>query len=378
MSDNSITDCKKCFAVKYQSKDRKGYLLKIDSSIIGMESARSYASIASRSVSYQAGVVTPGAAKDGKEKNFSDFLESGDGEGALGETNLSLRERFYSISTSRNITGVDEKKAIENIKMQCMQYLIYWLFGGDARDRFRDRFSQIMPEQNLSTGSMQFMTVQSTMSEYYAEAEQTAFSTTGKVVTADGREISFNVDLSMSRSFEQYYETSQTKEIVQMMDPLVINLDTDIASLSDQKFEFDIDNDGILDSISMLQKGSGYLALDKNGDGIINDGSELFGTSSGDGFYDLSMYDEDGNGWIDENDEIFSKLLIWSKDENGNDELYHLKDKGVGAICLQKVATDFSLNSLKTNQTNGQIRSTGVFLYENGTAGTMQQMDLAI
>lgn len=378
MSDNSITDCKKSFTVKYQSKDRKGYLLKIDSSIIGMESARSYASIASRSVSYQAGVVTPGAAKEGKEKNFSDFLESGDGEEALGETNLSLRERFYSISTSRNITGVDEKKAIENIKMQCMQYLIYWLFGGDARDRFRDRFSQIMPEQNLSTGSMQFMTVQSTMSEYYAEAEQTAFSTTGKVVTADGREISFNVDLSMSRSFEQYYETSQTKEIVQMMDPLVINLDTDIASLSDQKFEFDIDNDGILDSISMLQKGSGYLALDKNGDGTINDGSELFGTSSGDGFYDLSMYDEDGNGWIDENDEIFSKLLIWSKDENGNDELYHLKDKGVGAICLQKVATDFSLNSLKTNQTNGQIRSTGVFLYENGTAGTMQQMDLAI
>ena len=41
---------------------------------------------------------------------------------------------------------------------------------------------------------------------------------------------------------------------------------------------------------------------------------------TGDGFKDLAMYDEDGNGWIDENDEIFSKLLIWSKDENGNDE----------------------------------------------------------
>lgn len=352
--------------------------MKIDSSTIGMESARSYASTASRVVSYQTRVVTPEAAKEGKEKNFSDFLESGNGEEALGETSLSLREQLYSISTTRNISGVDEKKAIENIKMQCMQYLIYWLFGGSTRDRLKDQLSQVMPAQNLSTGSTQFVTMQSTMSQYYAETEQTSFSTTGKVVTADGREISFNVDLSMSRSFEQYYETSQTTEIVQMMDPLVINLDTDIASLSDQKFEFDIDNDGILDSISMLQKGSGYLALDKNGDGIINDGSELFGTSSGDGFYDLSMYDEDGNGWIDENDEIFSKLLIWSKDENGNDELYHLKDKGVGAICLQKVATDFSLNSLKTNQTNGQIRSTGVFLYENGTAGTMQQMDLAI
>ena len=118
--------------------------------------------------------------------------------------------------------------------------------------------------------------------------------------------------------------------------------------------------------------------MDKNGDGIINDGSELFGTKSGDGFKDLMIYDEDGNGWIEENDEIFSKLLIWSKDENGNDELYHLKEAGVGAICLQKASTDFSLNSLKNNQANGQIRSTGIFLYENGNVGTMQQLDLAI
>ena len=58
--------------------------------------------------------------------------------------------------------------------------------------------------------------------------------------------------------------------------------------------------------------------------------------------------------------------------------MYHLKDKGVGAICISKVSTNFSLNSLKTNQTNGQIRSTGVFLDENGYAGTMQQLDLAI
>ena len=88
-------------------------------------------------------------------------------------------------------------------------------------------------------------------------------------------------------------------------------------------------------------------------------------------------YDADGNGWIDENDPIFDKLLIWAKDENGKDELYTLKEAGVGAICLQRAATDFSLNSQKDNTQNGQIRSTGIFLYENGNAGTMQQLDLA-
>jgi hypothetical protein len=165
--------------------------------------------------------------------------------------------------------------------------------------------------------------------------------------------------------------------MLKMTDPLVINLDTVVTTLSDQKFEFDLDADGVKDSISMLGSGSGYLALDKNNDGVINDGTELFGTTSGDGFADLAKYDEDGNGWIDENDEIFDKLLIWAKDETGRDELYTLKQAGVGAICLQKAETGFSLNSLKDNQVNGAIRQTGIFLYENGMTGTMQQIDLA-
>lgn len=350
--------------------------MKIDSSFIGMESARRYTSVDARAVSYNTVSNMPVAARDGK-KSFSDFL-SGDPQGE----EMSLKDRFQSITVSKSVSDVDEMRNIENIKFQCMQYLIYWLFGGQRPEQYSDFMSQdtgSLQTNQGSFGSSAYMTTnQVTASQYHAESEQTAFSTQGKVITADGREITFNLDLSMSRNFEEYYETSHIEERLQMMDPLVINLDGNIAGLSDQKFEFDIDCDGIKDTISMLEGGSGYLSLDKNGDGKINDGSELFGTSSGDGFRDLAIYDEDGNGWIDENDDVFDKLLIWSKDADGNDELYTLREAGVGAICLHKVATDFSLNSLKDNQANGQIRSTGVFLYENGNAGTMQQLDLAI
>ena len=55
----------------------------------------------------------------------------------------------------------------------------------------------------------------------------------------------------------------------------------------------------------MLGSGSGFLALDKNGNGKIDDGSELFGTKSGDGFADLAEYDSDGNGWIDEKGRVY-------------------------------------------------------------------------
>ena len=160
------------------------------------------------------------------------------------------------------------------------------------------------------------------------------------------------------------------------MDPLVINLDAPAADVKDQKFFFDLDADGHDEAISRLGAGSGFLALDKNGDGQINDGSELFGALSGDGFADLAKYDHDGNGWIDEADDIFDKLLIWSKDANGNDQLVGLGKAGVGAIYLGAQNTQFSMNNAH-NEVNAMVRQTGMFLYENGGIGTIQQLDLA-
>ena len=211
---------------------------------------------------------------------------------------------------------------------------------------------------------------------YYQEKESTSFSTVGTVRTGDGREINFNINVGMSRSFEERYREQLDLASFTFCDPLVINLDTDAVELTDQTMFFDIDGDGTPDEVAGLGSGSGYLALDKNGDGIINDGSELFGTKSGNGFADLAQYDEDGNGWIDENDAIWDKLKIWMKDENGNDVLYKLSEKGVGAICLQNVSTDYTQKS-QTGQTLGAVRYSGAFLYENGDCGTIQHVDVA-
>lgn len=213
----------------------------------------------------------------------------------------------------------------------------------------------------------------------YEEHETTDFNTEGKVITKDGREISFNIAVSMSRSF--YKAVEGISQIVgtpveNLVDPLVINLDSNPASVSDQKFLFDLDQDGKEESISMLGNGSGFLALDRNGDGKINDGSELFGTKSGNGFGDLARFDEDGNGWIDEADEVFEKLIVWTKDEKGNDQMYKLKDLNIGALCLENVNTNFSVKD-DNYMTKGVMRHTGFFLYEDGRAGTMQHLDMA-
>ncbi|MDD5901356.1 MAG: hypothetical protein PUC73_10750 [Lachnospiraceae bacterium] len=232
-------------------------------------------------------------------------------------------------------------------------------------------------EISVGSGRGQEWKIQTVTSRFFSEHEVTEFSTNGKVCTADGREITFGVSIEMSRSFVQETEVYKEGSFI-LKDPLVINLDTNIADVRDMKFYFDLDADGEQEEVSRLGSGSGYLALDRNGDGVINDGSELFGTKSGDGFADLAAHDGDGNGWIDEADEIFSKLKIWTMDENGDSHLLNLKEAGVGAIYLGNANTQFSLNNADTNATNAVIQKTGVYLREDGTAGTIQHVDLAL
>ena len=214
-------------------------------------------------------------------------------------------------------------------------------------------------------------------SAFYAELENTSFETTGIAKTTDGREISFNVSVEMTHAFCERYTNISVQENI-YADPLVINLSGNYVELSDQKFLFDINSNGQEELISFTERGSGFLALDKNGDSVINDGSELFGTRSGNGFADLAAYDSDGNNWIDEADAVFNDLKVWTKDEKGNNVLLDLKRVNVGAIFLGNTSTQFSLKDVETNQTNGIIRTTGIFLKESGAVGTIQHVDLTI
>lgn len=202
--------------------------------------------------------------------------------------------------------------------------------------------------------------------------EHTSFSSVGTAVTADGRTLDFGISVEMSRSFTEAYQVTGKTEV--FTDPLVINLDTQDASLSDLHFFFDLDCDGEKEELSGLDASSGFLALDKNGDGEINDGSELFGARTGDGFRELAQYDQDGNGWIDENDEIFSKLSVWVQCGNGQAKLLSLADANVGAIFLGSRDTQFSLAD-SSGDVGAMARRTGIYLKETGEAGTVQHLD---
>lgn len=212
--------------------------------------------------------------------------------------------------------------------------------------------------------------------ETYSEKEQTAFAAGGIIKTTDGQEIQFTVSLTMSREFIQSTNFSFRAGDA-LLDPLVINFSGNAAELTDQKFAFDLNADGVNENMPFVAGGSGILVFDRNRDQTVNDGRELFGPQTGNGFQELAALDQTNDGWIDENDGSYSRLYIWTKDDSGNDYLRSLKESGVGAIYTAAVETSFDLKNSE-NETEGRIQRTGIYLSENGQAGTVQQIDVAV
>ncbi|MFN3501002.1 MAG: DUF5801 repeats-in-toxin domain-containing protein [Allorhizobium sp.] len=161
------------------------------------------------------------------------------------------------------------------------------------------------------------------------------------------------------------------------VDPLVFDLDKNGFAFSsiEDGVTFDIDADGKADQIAWTSD-DGILAYDVDGNGLIDNGSEIFtpdfnGGKFASGVAALASLDTNGDGVIDANDDAFSKLKIWV-DANNNGisdegELSSLFDNGVTSI------------SLTTDNTGGQedgqtVFSKGTFTFADGSTGDFMEV----
>ena len=213
------------------------------------------------------------------------------------------------------------------------------------------------------------------VTELKMEQEQLRFVAKGSVTTDDGRnieiELGFALDYQLTEVSERLTRASALK------DPLVLNLEGSVAGFTQARFNFDLSGDGVEEKLPMLASSSTFLALDRNGNGQIDNGTELFGVQSGNGFADLAQFDQDANGVIDEGDSVFAELRLFRPGE----ALLTLGDKQIGAIFLNATATPFThlaAHQGSEGQSPAVLRQTGLYLTEDGKAGTVQQLDLRV
>lgn len=183
-------------------------------------------------------------------------------------------------------------------------------------------------------------------------------------------------------------------------DPLVIDMNGDgfdTLSVEDGVY-FNLDGEGLTEKTAWVNGTTdALLARDLNGNGMIDDGTELFtdstvladGTTAANGFEALSELDENGDGVIDHNDSAYADLLVW-QDANNNGltdegELKSLSEVGIAQISVaaQAVGSEFE-NGNVLEQTasvtfsDGSTSQVGQFSFDAQPYDTIDTEDVEI
>jgi Ca2+-binding RTX toxin-like protein len=158
-------------------------------------------------------------------------------------------------------------------------------------------------------------------------------------------------------------------------DPIVLDLDgngVELTSIEGSTTHFDFAGDGFAERTGWVSANDGLLAIDDNANGVIDNGSELFGSPTQDGFAVLEKLDTNGDGKIDAQDADFGKLRIW-QDLNQNGvtdagELKTLAEWGISSISLSR-------HAVGTSNAGNSVANEATFTRTDGSHGTAQSIN---
>jgi Ca2+-binding RTX toxin-like protein len=168
-----------------------------------------------------------------------------------------------------------------------------------------------------------------------------------------------------------------------LLSPIILDLDGDgieMQSIGRARARFDMNGDGVADDTGWVGRGDGFLVIDRDGNGLITDNSELsFAGEDSEAASDLealAALDNNGDGVLNETDVRFGELKVWV-DSNGNGitdsgELKTLTELGITEIGLRG-------RNLEGSARVGDniLLSTATFTRSNGTTGTLGNAALA-
>lgn len=281
----------------------------------------------------------------------------------------SFRQIFTSLAQPADDNVAEARQRVQKLLQSLIDAILAALDGKKCEENFAA--VEPLPEEKMPRGNGREISWRHHFAETVSESERTNVCGSGCVRTADGRQIDFDFSLNLARD-ETRVSTFDDSGTISLRDPLMLSFDGKACELTAERFAFDLDADGKAEEIPGCGAASGFLVFDRNGNGKADNGSELFGVASGNGFADLAKLDDDHNGWVDENDAAWRQLAVWS-----GEGLTSLAERQVGALYTGSVAAPFTLKA-DDNALLGQIRAAGLYLTENGEVGHLQHVDLAV
>ncbi|QDU61920.1 hypothetical protein Pan216_27850 [Planctomycetes bacterium Pan216] len=286
---------------------------------------------------------------------------------------LQLFDMLFPVGSAENddsprsdqlLGGLESLDAETSADMQALLKMMEH-FDGKAADAMRRSFGRIVEHLGsiVGGGGHEFnvapppsMQVRSQRIEIAIQASVTEISgrlESGESLTATEVEVSIR---------------ARVEEILSVSDPLVLDLNGNgvfDTTTADEGHDFDLLGDGSLVRAATASQGDALLVYDRNGNGNIDDGTELFGDQNGaaDGFVELAKYDENGDGRIDQADSIYGSLGLFA-DVNRNGitdegELRRLDEAGIAQISLSATAVEEDSNGNKVVLESEFVRSDG-------------------
>ena len=218
-----------------------------------------------------------------------------------GHIDINIDHEYNSSSGRMDITNEQYEDLIDSIKESIANPPEYNLFTGKTCTSW---VLNMLNEADIIPGSL---------------ANNTWFTTIFDTLIFNPylQYIGFKINDLLSASF------NASQAWIQRYDPLTLDLDGDgietVAASTTNPILFDHDGDGVKTGTGWIKSDDGFLVMDRNNNGTIDNGTELFGDStplnSGgtteDGFAALAQEDTNADGVVNNQDTNWSNLCVW-------------------------------------------------------------------
>ena len=309
-----------------------------------------------------------------------------DAEDALDDLKDELAEA--GLLEARSLEGLEEEEelGVENLRLLVLAILLETVTGHRFEFINMDKLEQdpkaldqlealeeLQAQARAESDGRAGWGLRIDVEEVRERRERQRFQASATLKTANGQVLELDMEVLQKR-FERSRTSWQLRAGEALKDPLVLDFGVPGTQVADDTLSVDLDQDGELDELHHLGRRSLYLVDDRDGDGQVTDGSELFGPRSNDGYAELQALDHDGNGFVDSADPAWSRLHVWMH-HNGKSELMALSDKGVGALYVGNIEAPFRLLDGQGTR-RAQQQAMSFWVGEDGAMGTTRRVDV--